>query len=474
LDLLDDDESGIGDKGNNKDERPATIVPLPSNFLPDQISTPFLYGMQISRPVHKLLVEEAISIASMENWSSMTKSSSPSMSIDDDTGNIDAVDDEDSQPVVSPLIQPMMKEAKRPMYGHLIWKDRSRETLIGAIGCTTEILVHGNTGGGGGGLVDNDRDDIKSPTLATVAPDTILGRGGFRFRVKEVIKTIPFPIAVVDEIQDDTNDDDSEMFSSVTGSGSDTDDDDDDDDDDDLRELDTPQLIQQIIRLTQSILSQRLDEAHAKTRLSPLEKSILEDSQRLMGNKNEDRSSVDGINSGLSPVNMAEIELAHAEEMVAVWEVFQLCLVDDILPQDRRFAVAIMAAELADLDNKTRKQILLTRNGVERLRIVLRQVHEIAGMARARKMAETITEKVIDDEKDLKVGVPLLPPWAKQIKRGTRIEYFWNEEYGWCGGEVIEDPVRIVDEILLTIRFDDGETHRLPLAAEDKVRWRPG
>ena len=73
----------------------------------------------------------------------------------------------------------------------------------------------------------------------------------------------------------------------------------------------------------------------------------------------------------------------------------------------------------------------------------------------------------------MKVGKQL-PPWALRVTKGTKIEYFWNEEYGWCKGEVIDEPVTVVDEILLTIRFDDGEIHKLSLMAEEKVRWRPG
>jgi len=148
--------------------------------------------------------------------------------------------------------------------------------------------------------------------------------------------------------------------------------------------------------------------------------------------------------------------------------------VDDIDPKDRRFAVAIMAAELTDMKNGIREKILLTRSSEERLRIVLRELNEIDGMARAKKIASKITDEVDELDKNLKVGKPQLPPWALRITKGTKIEYFWNEEYGWCTGEVIEEPVTIFDEILLTIRFDDGEIHKLPLMADEKVRWRPG
>ena len=208
----------------------------------------------------------------------------------------------------------------------------------------------------------------------------------------------------------------------------------------------------------QSIVSQKLEDAIAKSNLNPLEKSILEDSAK---------------GKGAGAINPAMIELSYAEEMSAVWDVFQSSLVDDIEPSSRRFAVAMMAAELANLENSVRQEILLSRNSEERLRIVLKELKEIVGMTQAKKFASTITDRCDELDKDLKVGKPQLPRWASQIAKGTKIEYFWNEEWGWCEGAVVEDPVTVVDEILLTIRFDDGEEHRIPLNAEDKARWRP-
>ena len=72
------------------------------------------------------------------------------------------------------------------------------------------------------------------------------------------------------------------------------------------------------------------------------------------------------------------------------------------------------------------------------------------------------------------VGPPQLPPWASQISKGLRVEYYWNEEWGWSPAEVIEDPIKIMDEFIITVRFDaDGEVHRLPLNPDEKLRWRP-
>jgi hypothetical protein len=71
------------------------------------------------------------------------------------------------------------------------------------------------------------------------------------------------------------------------------------------------------------------------------------------------------------------------------------------------------------------------------------------------------------------VGTLQLPPWSRQITKGMKIAYYWNEEWEWCEGEVVEDPVMVVDELLITMRFADGEVHRLPFHPDEKARWRP-
>lgn len=35
------------------------------------------------------------------------------------------------------------------------------------------------------------------------------------------------------------------------------------------------------------------------------------------------------------------------------------------------------------------------------------------------------------------------------------------------------EPMKVLDEVIVNVRFDDGETHRLPITADEKVRWRP-
>ena len=466
------------------------VVPLPSSEFPDELTTPFVYGLQLDTPVHQLIIAEAIATAT--TTTTTTKA---------------AVD-------------------VTPWYGHLVWQDEG--TLIGAIGCAAEILVttaqqpagtrlnrrtassfpqtpfqekvaqleqsfsasrsedekDGNAKDDSNNDNDDDDDDEDGSVSISSTPMTtnVVCRGGWRFVVKDVVKTIPYPIVIVDEIFDDADDDDSAMFSKVgtTATHDDKDEDNTDfdtdpDDYDHIQDLSVPELIRTIMRNVQSIVRQKLEEAIARTQLNPLEQSILEESLRVEreGKDDDDDDEEEGTKINSIQINPAVIELAHSEEMSAVWEVFQTSLVDDFEPSQRRFAVAMMAAELVDLNQEIREEILVTRNGKERLQLVAKELQDLIGMARARKVALAITNQNDDTEKDLQVGTPQLPTWTKQIHKGTRVEYYWNDEWKWCAGVVVDDPVTIIDELLITLRFEDGEIHRLPFRADEKVRWRP-
>jgi hypothetical protein len=406
------------------------LTPLPSNHLPTELSTPYIYGMQLDRGVHKLLMQEAVESATID--------------------------------------------AER-VYGHIVWKVPHSDSLVGAIGCTSEIIVHAPATQVYTDVSltpplattddEDDDDNDETPSSSSSASgepvSTVLCRGAYRFVVREVIKTIPYPVAIIDEITDDNDDEDSGMFAALSG-GNDQDDeaDDEDDDDDDCiyADLKTSELIQRTMRGIQAVVSQKLQAANDKV-MSPLEKSILEMEDTAVNANNMDAAAV---------------ERSQAEEMMAVWDVFQSSLVDDIAPDGRQFAIAIMGAALADFSNDLRQELLVCRNRQERLRMVLKHLDEVVGMARARKMASQITEGIDNDDRDLKVGAPQLPPWAKSIVKGTKVEYFWSEKDGWFPGVVIEVPVMVLDELLITVRFSDGEVQKLPFTGDEKVRWRPG
>uniref|UniRef100_A0A7S1Y1Q5 Lon N-terminal domain-containing protein n=1 Tax=Grammatophora oceanica TaxID=210454 RepID=A0A7S1Y1Q5_9STRA len=377
------------------------VTPLPSAHLPTELATPFLYGMELTRPVHKMMIQEAIE-------------KGHDLKIGAGEGPV-----------------------KEREYGHVVAKG-PEGGFVGAIGCTAEVLIKRAQSEEG----DQERQQTQSATTAIGAEDepvSVLCRGGYRFVVKEVIRTIPYPVAIVDEIADDVE-------TTVTSNDS-------SDPDDEYNSLSTSELMKRTLLGLQNLVDQNLKGQEKE--ISPLEQSIIE-------------------TSGIAAADPT-VQKAQAEEMTAVLQVFRASLLDlATTPTEQYFCVAIMAAELSNLPNEERAQILTMTDGIERLRLVCRHVEEGVGMNRARTIAASLTESKDESEKDLKVGAPQLPRWASEIQKGTRVEYFWNEEWGWCPGVVAEEPMKIMDEYILKVTFDaDGETHRLPLSADDKIRWRP-
>lgn len=405
----------VVDTSSDGDNNRRYEVPLPNAHLPLQLATASLYELKLDVPLHRLIIQDRIS-------GTMISDSSPTIE------EIDC------------------------SYGHVVYTPEDSDGLIGSLGCASEILI--------GTQFATDEKEKSSRDGEDSGPFFVLARGLFRFRVKEIVKSIPYPIAIIDEILDDPIIDD-EGNTEV-----------DDDDGDIYDTISSKDLVKQIFQSLAKILRSQADAT--STPLSPLEKSILEDAPTSLPMAQEINRRFD------------------AEERIVVFEAFTSSLLD-IAPneRDRIFAVAMMAGELAKLPSEIRVKMLTTTNGVERLRLVLRVLSSMLSLDSARKITKSLSlsasgagddinidqqslQEAEDAQKQLRVGTPMLPPWANQIKKGIRVEYFWNEDEGWCPGTVYEDPVKIVDEIIVTVKFDDdGSIHKLPFRGDDKARWRP-
>lgn len=288
-------------------------------------------------------------------------------------------------------------------------------TWIGAVGCVSQTI----------------------PRTDTAKSNPLVCKGAFRFVVKQVLQEIPFPIVLVDELVDQETSETAFSWSNEKEDAS----------------SDPIECTSRLLSLLDEYCQQQLENVGE---VSPLEQVILEETGNV-----------------IMPMVVEQL----AMEKAAVLQVFRAFYLDNERPGSSLpqilYATALLAAEIADFAGSQRQKLLEMTNSIERLVRTCNTVEEKVGMARARKMAGQITAAADEASKDLKIGQPQLPPWAKSIRKGTELEYYWNEEYDWCRGVVTEDPVRIVDEIILTVRFEDGETHRLPFSADEKIRWRP-
>jgi hypothetical protein len=287
----------------------------------------------------------------------------------------------------------------------------------------------------------------------------ILFRGSFRFVVRSIESIFPYPIAIVDELVDDAVEISNkeantiDLTSSVEEDEEENKEEDEEDDDDDMySELSSRELTFRCLNAMQSLVKMRLD---ANPDISPLEKEILNTFQ------------TDG-----GVTDTFELERASAENMASLLEIFRAELVEMTDVTLRRYVIGMMMCEVGDVAFDARCEALRCTDGIARLRTLLAILEGKISLARAKSVAQQIVDTTNVDKKQLKVGQPSLPPWANQIREGVKIEYYWNEQVGWFRGTV-KGVSKILDEILVTVEFDDGETHRLPFNGYEKVRWRP-
>ena len=336
----------------------------------------------------------------------------------------------------------MMREAERNgSYGHVVVRNSEEgddSGLIGAIGCAVDVMSCSFEYSNEYEEQPQSQPQSQQEADPTATGVTALVRGSFRFIVREVVSTFPYPVLIVDELPDDP-------YAEDVDTGIDADHED-DDDDYGYGNIPCNELPARCLSAMEAIVKMKLDVPDS----TPLEDMILE-------------------SKGLAAPSQTK---SMSEELAAVFDVFRMELVEISDRTLRCFAIGMMAVEIAELEYEQRKDALVAMNGCDRLRTVLQKMESQISMARAKKLAEQLTSTDEDDQV-LQVGKPSMPPWLKSIKTGTRLEYFWNEDIGWCTGTVLE-RLDLGDEILLSIKFDDdGTTHRIPFTAEEKVRWRP-
>ncbi|GKY98285.1 hypothetical protein MPSEU_000786100 [Mayamaea pseudoterrestris] len=374
------------------DETDSFLIPLPSDHLPRELSTMSVYGMQLSLPIHQLVVQRA-------------------------------------------------KDEHRGIFGQVAYKPNDNDSWVGAIGCAAHVLLLDK-----GPDENNDENDkVRSMANDEAQPHMVLAQGKWRFVIKEVKSTIPYPVVIVDELEDgDVVQGLVEPAAAAISIDS------------LYAGLSPSKLVDQLLDAMKTYAKQQVAALEINQQVSPLEQSIAAD------------MTVDLFMQRAA-------EKRAAEETAAIVDVVSVSLQDFCAtPAEQYYCLSFLAAEVAGFPNDARCKCLVMTDAVNRMRFVLQTLNEKVSRQQAMSLAELITARQDEDEKDLKVGAPTLPPWARQIRKGMRLEYYWNEEWEWCVGEVVEEPLFIVDEVILMVHFPkDGSTHRLPVTADEKARWRP-
>lgn len=470
-DSVDSDDDPKKRKKKTKEE--ILVQPLPSTHLQQQpeLSNLHVYGMKLTVPLHQQIINHAWDITAT---------------------NVDAgrIDLDDNMMLQRSL--PYNDPTKVPLVGVVAYKPLRKEDTgtakhpaIGAIGCVVQVLynaaIMNNDEYKKGLNIDSSRNDDtsdtsknkktkKKKTIRYNTPSTsktVLCRGLFRFIVRDVKQSIPYTVALVEELHDGSESDVAlvDLESNTIAN------------DDAYANMTSTELMQRTLQSMQFVIDRMMENAIQSSNqpLTPLEESILQDNGMI----HQQQQVMNDIRE-------------TAQEYNSMWNIFRSSLVD-MTPSERYYAVPFMAAEICHFPNAVRRQMLVTTNPIERLRLACRAATAEVTAAASASTRSTIQNPVVSTSMDgtagntvshsgvvamsqnLNVGTPKLPSWSQKIKKGTILEYYWNEDYGWCRGQVIEDPLRIVpDEIVLTMHFpDDDSTHRLPFSADEKVRWRP-
>jgi len=303
---------------------------------------------------------------------------------------------------------------------------------------------------------ENSSLDRYSPSMSPSAGE-VLFRGSFRFVVKKIESIFPYTVAVVDELVDEVE---TQQINSTEGNepkenfqsaSVDEEEDDEDEDDGCYTELSSQELTFRCLNSMQTLVKMRLE---ANPNMSLLEKEII----ARFSSATE------------SPFDTVELE--RAEEMASLLEIFRAELVEMTDVYLRRYAIGMMMCEIGDLSFEERCEALRTTDGIQRLQKLVAILEGKISLERAKNMAQQISESTDEDLRQLKVGQASLPPWSKHIKEGTKVEYYWNEELGWLVGTV-KGKMKVLDEILVDVEFEGGDTHRLPFNGLEKARWRP-
>eukprot|EP00977_Amphora_coffeiformis_P020031 scaffold7808_cov184-Amphora_coffeaeformis.AAC.10 len=237
------------------------IQPLPSTHLPDEMTTLHVYGMQVDVPLHQSVLQHACEHA--KDW---------------------------------------VGDGVERSFGHLAWKPTG--SLVGAIGCAAEVLVppgmiHPESVPGG--TMETKNMDLFEKEGGG-KPQAVLCRGTYRFIVRDIKQSFPFPVAIVDELLDEPVVKEKDETSRSSSSAATTDDD--EDEDDGYADLTVTELVRRTMQAMQTHVEQQLEVTVQE--MNPLEKSIVEQ-------------------SGMPALSA---QRQAAEEMAAVWQVFQDYLVD--------------------------------------------------------------------------------------------------------------------------------------------------
>ena len=379
LDFIPSNDNDDDDGPKKKEE--ILVQPLPSIHLQQQpeLANIHVYGMKLTVPLHQQIINHAWDITATNI----------------DANKIDL--DEDLMPQRG---LPYNDPAKIPLVGVIAYKpptgskdDSTKHSAIGTIGCAVQVLYNAAImnndeykknlnidSGSNNDMTGGSRNKKKKKTIRYNTPSTsktVLCRGLFRFIVRDIKQSIPYTVALVEELHDiresevlTTTSPNVESNTMINDSHA---------------NMTTTELMQRTLQSMQYVVDRMMEHAIQSSNqpLNPLEESILQD------------------NGMIHQQQQARNEIREtAQEYNDIWNIFRSSLVD-MSPNERYYSVPFMAAEICHFPNQVRRQMLVTTNPIERLRIACRAATtEAAATTTATSTRSTIKNPVVSTMMD--------------------------------------------------------------------------
>jgi len=143
----------------------------------------------------------------------------------------------------------------------------------------------------------------------------------------------------------------------------------------------------------------------------------------------------------------------------------------------RMESLGFLVADTLQLDFNDTVKVFATRDPRERFRLLLDFLAPIRSELAAMKTLDAIgiESEVLPTEEGAAAATTRVGS-SLGLAPGLKVEYWYNEEWGWCTGTLVRcKTTRIAGEDITnwTFKYDsDGSEQELRLTLENKARWR--
>ncbi|GKY90678.1 hypothetical protein MPSEU_000041200 [Mayamaea pseudoterrestris] len=304
---------------------------------------------------------------------------------------------------------------------------RANKSLVGAVGCVVQAFCAESL---------REDDEIKSTGVSPKLSPLVSTNGKWRFIVKEVLSTNPFPVVLVDELFDQKVIDKTRPRD---GKGNDS-----------------------------QELSKGVERHEADELMATLMDAMHAHVHQHLKKAEPEQSNV-------------QCQKARALDYVSR-------IIDDLYPsiEEKYYCIGLLSMEFVRLTNDERRIYLSMTDSVERMRVMLGLLRQQLSVSDAgSNLGLTVNNDVepvgllaAKNVENDKRPLPASFAWDTKLLPGMIVEYYYNDELGWCRGKVMTESIVTFDGSMVKVYFphlkkspclfiDEKESSRVRLVDEE-------